>query len=460
MSTADGAPCRRHRCRVCGVVYDEAVGDPDSGLPPGTRFEAIPEDWACPVCGVSKADFEPIDAAPAPARPAAAATLAPAGRGRAKAGVLIVGGGPAGWQVARALREAGEAGPITLLSACDADVVDKPLLSVAHARGLDPATLVRETADQAARRWEVRLRPRTWALRIELATRRLRSSQGPLAWDALVLAHGACPRPPAVLAADRVWRVQGLEGYRALRARLDGGPRRVAVVGAGLIGCELANDLALAGHAVALLDREARPLASLLPPAASARLLQAWSGLPLDFLGGVQVAAVGGRVAPGAARSVHLADGRVLEADEVVAATGVSTPDTLARSAGLAWDARAGGIVIDPRTGATSEPGLYAAGDCVVVDGRAERLIAPIAGQAAAIAAHLRGQAPPPRSAAEPRLAIKTTSCPILLRGPWAATDPAGLDWEVEQDDATRLRLSAVLAGGGRLRLEAGQAAA
>ena len=45
-------------CIVCGYVYDEAVGDPDSGIAPGTKFEDIPDDWVCPFCGVSKDQFE------------------------------------------------------------------------------------------------------------------------------------------------------------------------------------------------------------------------------------------------------------------------------------------------------------------------------------------------------------------------------------------------------------------
>lgn len=45
-------------CVVCGYVYDEAVGDPDSGIAPGTKFEAIPDDWVCPLCGVAKDQFE------------------------------------------------------------------------------------------------------------------------------------------------------------------------------------------------------------------------------------------------------------------------------------------------------------------------------------------------------------------------------------------------------------------
>ncbi len=51
----------RWECTVCGYVYDPEVGDPDSGIEPGTAFEDLPEDWVCPECGVGKEDFEKLD---------------------------------------------------------------------------------------------------------------------------------------------------------------------------------------------------------------------------------------------------------------------------------------------------------------------------------------------------------------------------------------------------------------
>ncbi len=52
---------RRYQCMVCGFIYDPEEGDPDSGIKPGTAFEDIPDDWYCPVCGVSKKDFVLMD---------------------------------------------------------------------------------------------------------------------------------------------------------------------------------------------------------------------------------------------------------------------------------------------------------------------------------------------------------------------------------------------------------------
>jgi rubredoxin len=51
---------QKYKCTVCGFIYDPVEGDPDSGIMPGTPFEDIPEGWTCPVCGVCKADFEPL----------------------------------------------------------------------------------------------------------------------------------------------------------------------------------------------------------------------------------------------------------------------------------------------------------------------------------------------------------------------------------------------------------------
>ncbi|MHA1238993.1 MAG: rubredoxin [Candidatus Odinarchaeia archaeon] len=51
----------KYRCTVCNYVYDPDVGDPDSGVPPGTPFEKLPDDWVCPVCGVGKEEFEKVE---------------------------------------------------------------------------------------------------------------------------------------------------------------------------------------------------------------------------------------------------------------------------------------------------------------------------------------------------------------------------------------------------------------
>ena len=59
---SDSTAFRSWMCVVCGFIFNEAEGLPEEGIPAGTRFEDLPDDWCCPDCGVTKADFELIDA--------------------------------------------------------------------------------------------------------------------------------------------------------------------------------------------------------------------------------------------------------------------------------------------------------------------------------------------------------------------------------------------------------------
>jgi rubredoxin-NAD+ reductase len=408
---ADGAaqpPWQSYICNACGYIYHEAEGDPDGGLPPGTRLANIPDDWACPLCGVTKADFAPY-VAPSPGTLAAHASVSAPQPTRGAAGVVIVGAGKAGWQLAETLRQHDARLPITLVTACAGDRYDKPLLSVAVARGLAAGSLVTESGADAARRLGITLMAHTHAVRICPDTRQLRTTRGTLRYEHLVLAHGAQAALPEVLPPALCWRVNHLDAYQALRRRLGDGPKDVVIVGAGLIGSELANDLALGGYRITLLDTASEPLARWSGQQAGTQLLQAWKDLSIRFLGGVQVQQVE-RV--GQRLRITTACGQRLAADELVAATGLTTPTRLAQSAGLAW---AGGIAVDSATLQTSVPGIYALGDCVSVHGQSSRYIEPIARQARTVAAAVLGQAPCPYEPKAAVVRVKTTSLPLTL---------------------------------------------
>jgi rubredoxin len=55
-----GCYMNKFECTACGYIYDEVLGDPDGGIAPGTKWEDVPEDWVCPVCGVGKDGFEAL----------------------------------------------------------------------------------------------------------------------------------------------------------------------------------------------------------------------------------------------------------------------------------------------------------------------------------------------------------------------------------------------------------------
>ena len=407
---ATQAPWQSYICNACGYVYHEADGDPDGGLPPGTRLADIPDDWACPLCGVTKADFSPYEAPTLEAlRAQASAAPAASLRVRGEPGVVIVGAGRAGWQLAETLRQHSATLPITLVTACAGDRYDKPLLSVAMARQLDPLALVSETGRDAAHRLGVTLLAHTHAVRICADTRQLRTTRGVLRYGHLVLAHGAQAALPPGLPASLCWRINHLGAYRQLRERLGTEPRDVLIVGAGLIGSELANDLALGGHRITLLDVTTEPLARWQANAAGAQLLDAWQDLPIRFVGGVQVA---GMEKLGDSYRITTACGQKFVADQVIAAAGLMTPPRLAQSAALDWN---NGIAVDAATLRTSDERIHALGDCITINGQASRFIEPIARQARAIAAHICGGDPVPYEAKPAVVRVKTTSHPMTL---------------------------------------------
>ncbi len=419
-------PWQQFLCRACGLIYDEAEGDADSGIAPGTRFADIPEDWVCPVCGVTKADFEPYQRR-APATAVAATANAPRRRG-----VVIVGAGVSGWSVAEAIRAGDAEIPITLVTACSGDVYHKPELSVALGRGLSPDKLLRERGPAAAARLGLRLMADTVAIGLAPARHRLRTTRGILPYTHLVLAHGARPALPPGLDPALCWRVNDLAAWSALHAELARGPRIVAVVGAGMVGCELAEDLARAGHRVTLIGAGRLPLPELLPDAAGRRLLGALERLGVSYRGQTLVDGLS-RQQDGTI-ALALNDGTTLRAATVVAATGLATPSRLVRAAGLAFDR---GIAVDPQTLRTSEPEIFALGDCISLGGQPCRFIEPVARQADVIAHAILGRPHQGYAHSAPVIRLKTRSLPVELHG---IPSPGG-DWEVVEESAARLAM-------------------
>ncbi len=433
------ADWRQYICRACGLIYDEELGDPDSGLPPGTRYEAIPDDWECPICGVTKSDFEPY------VRRAMATLAAVATAPSRRSGVVIVGAGAAGWSVAEALRERDATIPVTIVTGCDGDVYHKPELSIALSRGASPEKVRKAVGGDNGRRLRVRLLERTFAVRIQATLNRLRTTRGPLAYSHLVLAQGARPTASAGLPASLCWRINDYRSWSALFAALQGERKRVVVIGAGLVGCELSEDLARAGHAVTLLHRGAAPVDAFFPAQAAARVRKGLEGLGVAFLGPVEVAEV---TAFGSSKRVETSDGRRFDADVVISAIGLSTPSRLAETAGLAFER---GVAVDPRTLRTSVPNIYGLGDCISIAGQPCRYIEPIAKQASVIARDILGLEHPGYDHAHPVVRLKARSAPIEMHGVPAADaewrvlvdDDAGLAMEQWRGDALVARLTA-----------------
>lgn len=413
------APWREYLCKACGLVYSEELGDPDSGLPPGTRFEDIPDDWLCPLCGVTKADFE-LKSASRPTRaqvacPPIASALQRLGTclGSPEHDVVVVGAGMAGWAMVEALRESSPDLDIAMVTACAGDRYERPMLSVAQSKGLSPAQLMRETGAAAAARLGIRLYPQTHLVSLQASLKTIRTTQGSMGYGSLVLAMGTRPVLPEGFDPRLVWRVQDLETYRRLVARLEGCAKDLLIVGAGLIGAELASDFAAAGHRVTLTDREALPMARLPMTAADRLSLAAvWAERGLQFLGGSGLQSLR-RLSETGRLWAELACGRVLEVDEVLVCAGQRSAVGQLEGSGLILDRD--GVVVEEASLRASLPDVYALGDCASVEGRAMRFVEPIRRQARAIAAGVLRTTPEPYTVKAPIVQVKTAGYPFRV---------------------------------------------
>jgi len=328
--------------------------------------------------------------------------------------LVILGAGLAGWTTARKFRKLDSRTPMLMITADSGDFYAKPSLSNAFALGKSPAQLVTTPAAKMVETLNVTLLQRTRVVALDPLARTVSSSKGELGYRALVLATGAQPIrvPLQGDAAERVLSVNSLDDFAALHQQLRPGSR-VLIMGAGLIGCEFANDLAAAGHSVSVVDPSARPLAALLPENASTQLRDALAALGVAWHFRSTVQAVG-RDADGLRAT--LSDGTVLGADAVLSAIGLRADMTLAQAAGLVCER---GIVVDGRL-QTSAEHIYALGDCAQYASAEHRTlpyVMPIMNAAKVLAANLAGQ---PAELAFPLMpvAIKTPALPVVVAPP------------------------------------------
>ena len=347
--------------------------------------------------------------------------------------VVIIGAGLAGWTVAREFRKLDTTTPLVLLTADAGDFYAKPTLSNAFAQQRTPAQLITTPSVQMAQTLNLTLRHHTRISALDTATQTLHTAQGPLSYRSLVLATGAQPirLPLAGDAAAQVRSVNSLDDFACFYAKLSVLPpasRRVVIMGAGLIGCEFANDLSGSGVAVSVVDPSAGPLAALLPAAASTELAGALAQRGVDWHWRTTVQAVD-RQAGSERLRVTLANGAVLnDVDVVLSAIGLRADLALAQAAGLVCER---GVVVDAGL-RTSAPEVYALGDVAqYAVGRPLPFVMPIMHAAKVIATRLAGQAAELKFPLMP-VAVKTPALPLVVAAPAPGT-PGG--WQAATGD-------------------------
>jgi len=336
--------------------------------------------------------------------------------------VVIIGTGLAGYNLAREFRKLDAQTPLLLITADDGRSYSKPMLSTGFAKQKDADGLCMAEPGAMAEQLNAEIRTHTRISGIDPGHKRLWIGEEAVEYRDLVLAWGAqtVQVPIEGDGGEQVFPINDLEDYARFRAAA-AGKQRVLILGAGLIGCEFANDMSLGGFQVDVVAPCEQIMPTLLHPAAATAVQAGLEGLGVRFHLGPVLTRLQ-QVAKGL--EAHLSDGSVIACDLVVSAIGLRPRTDLAAAAGLQTNR---GVCVD-RHLRTSHANIFALGDCAEVDGINLLYVMPLMSCARALAQTLAGK--PTTVAYGPMpITVKTPACPLVVSPPPQGHEGA---WQVE----------------------------
>lgn len=344
--------------------------------------------------------------------------------------IVIIGSGMAGYAVAREFRKLNPDHELVMICADDATNYAKPTLSNALVGKKAPENIALGDATKMAAQLNMRIETHTWVKAIDATAHELTvvkdQSEQKQAYSKLVLAVGAQPIRLAIAGdgSDDIHVVNNLTDYKAFRTSLEKREdKRVVILGAGLIGCEFANDLQHTDHQVTVIDLAPQPLARLLPSHVADVFQQNLEETGINFVLGTTVEKVS--TVENGDYLVTLANGQSVVADVVLSAVGLQPNASVAKESGV----QIGRGILTNSQLETNLADIFAVGDCAEVNGTLLPYVMPIMQQARALAKTLNGETTAVHYPAMP-VAVKTPAAPLTV-----LPAPANIDvtWDTEE---------------------------
>ncbi|WP_179997702.1 NAD(P)/FAD-dependent oxidoreductase [Acinetobacter sp. YH12239] len=346
--------------------------------------------------------------------------------------IIIVGSGMAGYTLAREFRKLNAEQALVMICSDDAVNYAKPTLSNALVGKKAPEQIALGDAEKMSAQLNMQIIHHATVTSISADQHQLTYTKNGqvenLIYSKLILAVGANPIRLAISGdgADDIHVVNSLIDYREFRSKLDlKQDKRVVILGAGLIGCEFANDLQNTGHQATVIDLAPQPLGRLLPEHVAHAFQQNLEETGIQFALSTTV----DRVSKNSDESyiVTLANGQSFTADVVLSAVGLQPNTSVAQEAGIHTSR---GIVTNTLM-ETNKTDIYALGDCAEVNGLLLPYVMPIMQQARALAKTLSGENTQVHYPAMP-VAVKTPAAPLTV-----LPVPQGVEatWETEELD-------------------------
>ncbi|WP_449553873.1 NADH:flavorubredoxin reductase NorW [Lelliottia amnigena] len=334
-------------------------------------------------------------------------------------GIVIIGSGFAARQLVKNIRKQDANVPLTLIAADSMDEYNKPDLSHVISQSQRADDLTRQTAGEFAEQFNLRLFPYTWVTDIDAAAHCVKAKDKQWHYDKLVLATGASAFVPLIEGHELMLTLNSQQEYKACETTLRDA-QRVMIVGGGLIGTELAMDFCRAGKSVSLVDHAASILSALMPAEVSSRIQHRLTDMGVHQLLKSQLQSL---TKTDTGIRATLDRNRSVEIDVVVAATGLRSETALARRAGAETHL---GVKVDSYL-QTTQPDIYALGDCAEINGQVLPFLQPIQVSAMYLAKNLLGTSTPLKLPAM-LVKVKTPELPLHLAG---ETQRQDLNWQI-----------------------------
>jgi len=341
--------------------------------------------------------------------------------------IIIIGSGLAGYNVAREFRKLNTTAELLIIADDAADFYSKPMLSNALVKNKTAKDLPMSEAEKMAMDLDAKILKHTRIEKINPDQHIVITSDNEsIKYSQLVLAIGASAITLGIKgnATDKILTVNDLASYAVFRNKIKD-KKKIAIIGAGLIGCEFANDLILSDFDVSVLDLGDLPLNRLLPGQAGEYLKTALAEKGVNWFLGQQTKQINFSEST---FTIDLEEDITIEVDVVLSAIGLRPNIQIAKEAGITVNK---GIVVNQHL-ETNQKNIFALGDCAEVAGLFLPYVMPLMHSARALAKSLNGDKTEVTYPAMPVL-VKTPSCAVVVAPP--ASDVDG-EWIIKKDKA------------------------
>jgi len=337
--------------------------------------------------------------------------------------LIVIGTGLAGYSLVREFRKLNKETPVLMISRDDGHSYSKPLLSTGFTKQKSADDLSMGDIGKMASQLNVSIRNFSEVSHISPENKEISIGSEVLAYSKLVLASGACVNrlsfPGSEL--ENILSINDLMDYRTFREKI-ADKKHIVIMGAGLIGCEYANDLLNGEYQVTLIDPSTTALNGLIPDFAGDAVVQGLESAGAKFRLQQTVESV---VENQQGLSATLNDGSVINCDLIISAVGLKPELTLAQIAKLECDK---GILTNAYL-ETSNENIFALGDCAQIEGLVRLYVLPLMTSARALAKTLNGEKTPVQFGIMP-IATKTPACSVIVCPPLTING----EWCIEQE--------------------------